>query len=161
MVCSSAQNSSNYLVTNMVFHHITNSPLYPQSNGEAERVVKTIKALLNKALYHFSVDSVQQNFWWAESWGPLCLWWGKNVFLKYLIPKLCSRKTTRQRLNKRRISIHTMESMSCQNCTQETTVWINDHEAEGKVIQEIAQRSYVVHTPDGELQRNRRHLVTV
>ena len=33
----------------MIFIIITNSPLYPQRNGEAERVVKTIKALLIKA----------------------------------------------------------------------------------------------------------------
>ena len=31
------------------------------------------------------------------------------------------------------------------------TVWIKNHQAEGKVIQEIASRSYVVHTPEGEL----------
>ena len=39
------------------------------------------------------------------------------------------------------------------------TVWIKDRQAEGKVIQEIAPRSYVVHTPDGEFQRNRRYLI--
>ena len=33
------------------------------------------------------------------------------------------------------------------------TVWIKDHQAEGKVIQEIAPRSYVVRTPDGEFRR--------
>ena len=39
------------------------------------------------------------------------------------------------------------------------TVWIKDRQAEGKVMQEIAPRSYVVHTPDGEFRRNRRHLI--
>ena len=31
------------------FSHITSSPLQPQSNGEAERMVRTVKSLLKKA----------------------------------------------------------------------------------------------------------------
>lgn len=37
--------------TDYDFRHVTSSPYFAQSNGEAERVVKTVKSLLKKNTY--------------------------------------------------------------------------------------------------------------
>ena len=42
----------------------------------------------------------------------------------------------------------------------EQYVWIKDRQAGGTVVEQPAQRSYVVRNPEGEFRRNRRHLVT-
>lgn len=39
-----------HLQSLMIFHHVTSSPKYLQSNGEAEHAVRTVKGLLKKAV---------------------------------------------------------------------------------------------------------------
>ena len=39
------------------------------------------------------------------------------------------------------------------------TVWISDRRTTGRVVKEIAPRSFVVETQDGNFRRNRRALV--
>ena len=61
------------------FEHITSSPLYPQSNGEAEWAVRTVKSLWKNPLKSVTV---QLNSSCVGDSEPLCLW------LKNRVPKL-------------------------------------------------------------------------
>ena len=62
------------------FEHITSSPHYPQGNGQADRMVRTIKNLLKnkedpyRSLLSYRVHLLpvagwpQLNYLWAENW---------------------------------------------------------------------------------------------
>ena len=148
------------------------SLLYPQSNGEAERAVKTIKALLNKAsdpsmaLLAYRSTPLQCGFSPAELLMSRKLRTTLPLVRKERIPKVHvpDIKVVQQEDNKAKTK--QKKNFNSHHGVYELpelypgdTVWIKDRQAEGKVIEEIAQRSYVVHTPEGELRRNRRHLI--
>ena len=148
------------------FQHQTSNPKFPQANGEAERAVKSIKALLNKTddpflglllLFHSTgiwvqpsgtVDGTQDSIH-----GP-----------KLLHPELpnrsqlCSKERKIRDWQKRNFDHH-HRARSLEPLLPGETVWLPDNASDGKVVEKTAPWSYVVETPTGKFWRNRRHIV--
>ncbi len=158
------------------FQHTTSSPRFPQSNGQVERFVKTMKAMMSKSedpyLALLSYRSTPLP-WCSLSPAELCM--GRKIRTtipqsnQLLIPKWPYLQEFRQKnkvfkqkqvdnYNKRhRVQVHSPLPITTQ-------VWITseDQPVEGRVV-ELADtpRSYVIETPTGQVQRNRHHLNTV
>lgn len=152
------------------FEHVTSSPRYPQSNGEAERTVQTIKKLLRKnpdpyvALLSYRSTPLQNGYSPAE----LCM--GRRIRTKLpvkpdlLVPKwtylkevkskeTASSDSQKQNYDRR----HRAKDLPTLNPGDR--VWIKDFQTRGEIVQQASTpRSYIVNTPRGEIRRNRRHL---
>ena len=158
------------------FEHITSSPLYPQSNGQAERTVQTVKQLIKKfndpylALMSYRATPLT----WC-SFSPAELLMGRKI--RTTVPQT-SRQLTPQwpyleefrRLNK----LHKerqKNSFDLKHGTKElpdslddTEVWITSptEPIRGRVVMPAGTpRSYMVQTPTGEVRRNRSQLRVV
>ena len=158
------------------FRHVTSSPYFPRSNGQAERTVQTVKRLLRqaedpyKALLSYRATPLP---WCGLSPVQLCM--GRHVRTslplteEQLTPQwsyLPDFKRLNKKLKKRqkrnfdqRHRVATRPDIS-----DGTDVWITsgDHPVQGKVTETASvPRSYLVETPTGVVQRNREHLNTV
>ncbi|KAL4007109.1 Rho guanine nucleotide exchange factor 40 [Sarotherodon galilaeus] len=152
------------------FSHETSSPHFPQSNGEAERAVRTIKSLLKKsgdpylALMAYRATSL------ANGYSPTELLMGRRI--RTTIPVIPSqlnpsgtdtdklkaieqsyRQKQRQNYNRR----HRAHDMLQLNPGDK--VWVSDMDTRGTVVSMAGSpRSYIVDTAKGTLRRNRYHL---
>ena len=152
------------------FQHITSSPYYPQSNGEAERAVGTIKRLLNKekepylAILSYRSTPLQNGFTPSE------LLMSRKLRTTVPIPReqrkpkvpdlesLRAREEEIKRSQKRNFDIrHGVRDLP--ELEEGELVWIPDRQSEAVVQEEVAPRSYNVSTPDGTVRRNRRDLI--
>ena len=155
------------------FNHITSSPLFPQSNGQVERAVQTVKRLLQQSddpymalLTYRSTPLPWCNF------SPSELLMGRQ--LRTTLPTVPDKLTPSwpylnkfQELNEqfkqrqkadydRRHRTHPLPPIP-----NDTEVWITSGTtpSPGRVTSHAsAPRSYIVETPQGEIRRNRLHL---
>lgn len=150
------------------FTHLRSSPLHPQSNGEAERAVKTVKMLLSKsedaylALLNYRSTPLQQ----GQS--PSQLLMGRT--LRTRIPILPRKLLTKggeefrkkdsacKEKQKRNFDLkHRVKPM--EELSKGQPVWVKTpKDAEATVVEKAGDRSYLLKTKNGLKVRNRHQI---
>ena len=155
------------------FNHITSSPHFPQSNGLAERTVRTVKKLLQGskdtflALLSYRTTSLP---WCNLSLAELLMErqlksnvpqtkdhyipnWSHIDNLKELHRKY---KDSQSKHYNRRHRVRSLPSLP-----EDTAVWVQGETSQepGNIVRSVSTpRSYVVSVPRGKVRRNRIHL---
>ena len=151
------------------FEHTTSSPYFPQSNGEAERAVKTIKSLLRKAEDPYLALLAYRTTPLEIGYSPSQLLMSRR--LRSTVPMV---RSLREPQVPDKLSVSDKDSqVKCRqkqnyddrHRVQDTEplsigdpVWLPDQEAEGQVVATSTPRSYIVETPRGQYRRNRAHV---
>ena len=151
------------------FSQVMSSPKYPQSNGEAERAVKTVKQLLGKskdpylALLAYRPTPLQNGYSPAEL--LVCRRLHTTIptvhsQLKPYVPDydLIKMKEEESKKKQKALFDSRHRAQDLDPLSPGDVVWIHDHNTSGTVVEETATRSYEVSTPTGSIRRNRRHL---
>ncbi|KAL6459873.1 hypothetical protein MHYP_G00316320 [Metynnis hypsauchen] len=165
-----SSSSFSSFATDYDFRHVTSSPYFAQSNGEAERAVKTVKSLLKKntdpykALLAYRVTPLHQGPSLAELLMGRRLRSPLPVSPGQLKPKWPDQKKFADKdqelkqaqmlaYNKRHRAGVRPELKAGQR------VWItNTHEPATVLREADTPRSYVVETDSEEVRRNKAHL---
>ncbi|XP_037564184.1 uncharacterized protein K02A2.6-like [Dermacentor silvarum] len=153
------------------FRHVTSSPNFPQSNGEVEQMVRTIKDLLRNADDLYFALLAYRDAPGVDGMSPAQLLMGRR--LQTRVPKASHQLepawvpfvpfTRRDQANRRRQASdfnrrHAAHELRPLQAGEK--VWVRDVNSPAIVMGPAQRpRSYVVETPTGVLQRNRMHLV--
>ena len=155
------------------FKHVTSSPHYPASNGQAERTVQTIKNLLKKAEDPFVALLSYRSTplpWCGRS--PAELLMGRIIrstlpqTTNSLIPHwpyLTEFRRVEYSFKAKQKEDHDRrhQTRDLPEIPKDTKVWVttNGHHTPGTTITNAnTPRSYIVETPSGEIRRNRSQL---
>lgn len=153
------------------FKHVTSSPRFAQSNGQAERHVQTVKRLLKKAKDPYLALLAYRATPLSNGYSPAQLLMGRRLRTpvpqhpSLLSPELPDRATVAAKEGEKKIKDtrafnkrHRVRNL--RQLTPGQPVWITDTKTQGTVIStHSTPRSYVVDSPSGSIRRNRHHLV--
>ena len=152
---------------------MTSSPRYPQANGEAERAVATVKSTLEKSKDPYLAMLVYRSTPLQHGFSPAEMLMGRRLrttlpstkeMMKPSVPdpgtvklKDEAKKEPQARDFNKHHGANELPPLE-----KGDKVWLTDQNREGVVIQETEhRRSYEVTTPQGQVRRNRKHLVTL
>ncbi|KAK3782887.1 hypothetical protein RRG08_002516 [Elysia crispata] len=152
------------------FTHTTSSPRYPQANGEAERAVQTVKNLLRKATDPYVALLMYRATPLQNGLAPSELLMGRRLktklpFVQRAQPQkpdfpLLIQKEFRYRENQRQNYNLRHAVREAPELQHGDPVFVKDLRRPGSVIKKYHNpRSYIVHTEQGTIRRNRTHLV--
>ena len=152
------------------FKHESSSPKYPQSNGEAEKAVKTVKSSLRKSTDPYLALTAYSSTPLKNGYSPSELLFGRKirttapVLPSNLLPCWPRMSQFPQKDNdikekqKHYFGQH-HRVKQLPELSQGQTVWIPDRKENGEVVDKhMTPRSYLVKTPTTTVRRNRRHL---
>ena len=155
------------------FNHVMSSPFYPQSNGQAERTVQTVKGIIQKSTDPFMALLSYRSTpmpWYGLNPAELCM--GRRIRSSVLqiknllaptwtyIPEFSKKNSDFNEKQKRNYDWR-YRVRDLPDIPDDTGVWIqSETEAFLGRISTTANtpRSYVVETPAGDFRRNRNHL---
>ena len=152
------------------FKHVTSSPYYPQSNGEAERAVKTIKGMLKKcedpylALLSYRSTPLPIGYSPSQLLMDCTLRSSIPTTRGQRVPSVPDPDTVRA--NDAKVKTRPKENYDSHHGAKVlpsllpgVSVWVPDRQTEATVDQEVAPQSFEVSTSDGTYRRNRRDLI--
>ncbi|KAJ8356775.1 hypothetical protein SKAU_G00195690 [Synaphobranchus kaupii] len=153
------------------FRHVTSSPKYPQSNGEAEHAVKTVKGLLKKAADPYIALLAYRATPLQNGYSPAQLLMGRRLCTTVpMLPALLTpalpdgevvvlKEKEKKMRDAQRYNLR-HRARSLDRLTPGKEVWVTDQGATGVVVSSHpTPRSYIVDGPHGTVRRNRRHLI--
>ncbi|KAL8616423.1 hypothetical protein ACOMHN_041026 [Nucella lapillus] len=153
------------------FTHTTSSPRYPQSNGEAERAVQTVKNLLKKAKDPYIALLLYRASPLQNGLSPSELLMGRKLKTKVpILPSHLQPQTPDHSLVKQKEECMKQQqrvNFNNRHAAKEApalkprdTVFIKDMNKSGEILAKHPNpRSYIVSTESGTIRRNKTHLM--